>query len=76
MLEVERLIDRLSEFPGPGMVAKTQIEEDWKLGWDGIVKEPEGAETDADSKTPCYSRNQRVRLSLVQPRSACLNLHR
>jgi len=40
VLEVERLIDRLSEFPGSGTVAKTQIEEDWKLGWDGIVKEP------------------------------------
>ena len=41
VLEVERLIGRLSEFSGPAaMKTKERIEEDWKLGWDGIVKGP------------------------------------
>lgn len=41
VMEVERLIDRLSEFSGPAAVeTRERIEEDWKLGWDGIVKEP------------------------------------
>jgi len=44
VLEVGRLIDRLSEFSGPAvMKAKERIKEDWKLGWDGIVKGPAGA---------------------------------
>ena len=39
--EVERLIGRLSEFPGPAATkTKERIKEDWKLGWDGIVKKP------------------------------------
>lgn len=39
VLEVERLIGRLSEFPVPTAVeTKVRIEEDWKLGWYGIVK--------------------------------------
>ena len=41
VLEVEKLIDRLSEFSGPAVIeTKERIEDDWKLGWDGIVKEP------------------------------------
>ena len=41
VLEVERLIGRLSEFSGPAAVkTKERIEEDWKLGRDGIVKGP------------------------------------
>ena len=41
VLELERLIGRLSEFPGPAaMKTKERIKEDWKLGWDGIAKEP------------------------------------
>ena len=41
VLEVERLIGRLSEFSGPAaMKTKERIKEDWKLGWDGIVKGP------------------------------------
>ena len=41
VLEVGRLIDRLSEFPGPAAVeTKERIRKDWKLGWDGIVKKP------------------------------------
>ena len=41
VLEVGRLIDRLSEFPGnPATKTKERIKEDWELGWDGIVKEP------------------------------------
>ena len=41
VLEVERLIGRLPEFSGPAaMKTKERIEEDWKLGWDGIVKGP------------------------------------
>ena len=42
VLEVEKLIsDRLSEFPGTAAIrTKERIKEDWKLGWDGIVKEP------------------------------------
>ena len=41
MLEVERLIGWLSEFSGPAvMKTKERIKEDWKLRWDGIVKEP------------------------------------
>ena len=41
VLEVGRLIDRLSEFPGPVAIkTKERIKEDWKLGWDGIVREP------------------------------------
>ena len=41
VLEVESLIDRLSEFPVPtAVVTKKRIEKDWKLGWDGIIKEP------------------------------------
>ena len=41
VLEVGRLIDRLSEFPGPAAVEiKERITEDWKLGWDGIIKKP------------------------------------
>jgi len=41
VLEVERLIDGLSGFPGsPAIKTKEQIKDDWKLGWDGIVKEP------------------------------------
>ena len=41
VLEVERLIDRLSEFPGTAAIkTKERIEEDWRLGWCGIVKEP------------------------------------
>lgn len=44
VLEVGRLIDRLSEFPGPAaMKTKEMIKEDWKLGWDGIVKGRAGA---------------------------------
>ena len=44
VLEVGRLIDRLSEFSGPAaMKTKERIKEDWKLGWDGIVKGPAGA---------------------------------
>ena len=41
VLEVGKLIDRLSEFSGKA-AAKTKegIEGDWKLGWDGIVREP------------------------------------
>jgi len=40
VLEVERLIDQLLEFPGTaGIRTKERIKEDWKLGWDGIVKE-------------------------------------
>ncbi|KAF9647525.1 hypothetical protein BDM02DRAFT_3187952 [Thelephora ganbajun] len=40
VLEVERLIDRLSEFPGSAAIkTKERIKEDWKLGWDSIVKE-------------------------------------
>ena len=39
--EVRRLIDRLSEFPVVAAVeTKKRIKEDWKLGWDGIIKEP------------------------------------
>ena len=35
------MIDRLSEFPGPASVeTKERIREDWKLGWDGIIKKP------------------------------------
>jgi hypothetical protein len=41
VLEVEKLIGRLSEFPGNAATrTKERIEKDWKLGWDGIVKEP------------------------------------
>ena len=41
VLEVGRLIDQLSEFSGTAsMKTKERIKEDWKLGWDGIVKEP------------------------------------
>jgi len=41
VLEVGRLIDRLSEFPGPAAIrTKEVIKDDWKLGWDGIIKEP------------------------------------
>ena len=41
VLEVGRLIDRLSEFPGKAATkTKEGIKEDWRLGWDGIVKEP------------------------------------
>jgi len=41
VLEVGRLIDRLSEFPGPAAIkTKERIQDDWKLGRDGIVKEP------------------------------------
>ena len=44
VLEVEGLIGRLSEFSGPAaMRMNERIEEDWKLGWDGIVKGPVGA---------------------------------
>ena len=41
VLEVGGLIGRLSEFPG-NAVTKTKegIEDDWKLGWDGIIREP------------------------------------
>jgi hypothetical protein len=40
VLEVGRLIDRLSEFSGSAAIkTKEQIEEDWKLGWSGIVKQ-------------------------------------
>ena len=40
VLEVGRLIDQLSEFSGTAsMKTKERIKEDWKLGWDGIVKE-------------------------------------
>jgi hypothetical protein len=41
VLKVGKLIGRLSEFPGKA-ATKTEegIKEDWKLGWDGIVKEP------------------------------------
>lgn len=40
VLEVERLIGRLSEFPGNASTkTKDRIKEDWQLGWDGIVKE-------------------------------------
>lgn len=39
--EVERLIHRLSEIPGLAAAeAKARIEQDWKLGWSGIVKGP------------------------------------
>lgn len=41
VLEVEKLIGRLSEFPGNAATKMGErIKEDWKLGWDGIVKEP------------------------------------
>lgn len=41
VLEVEKLLDRLSEFPGTASTkTKERIMEDWKLGWHGIVKEP------------------------------------
>ena len=41
VLEVEKLIDWLSEFTGTVAVkTKERIGADWKLGWDGIVKEP------------------------------------
>ena len=41
VLEVEKLIDRVSEFPGNAATkVKERIKEDWKLGWDGIVKQP------------------------------------
>ena len=41
VLEVEKLIGWLSKFPGPAAIeTKERIKEDWKLGWDGIVKEP------------------------------------
>jgi hypothetical protein len=41
VLEVEKLIGRLSEFSGNAAVkTKEGIKDDWKLGWDGIVKEP------------------------------------
>ena len=41
VLEVEKLLDRLSEFPGTASTkTKERIAEDWKLGWHGIVKEP------------------------------------
>ena len=40
VLEAGRLIDWVSEFPGKAATkTKEQIKEDWKLGWDGIVKE-------------------------------------
>ena len=40
VLEAGRLIDRVSEFSGKAATnAEEQIKEDWKLGWDGIVKE-------------------------------------
>lgn len=40
VLEVGKLIDRVSEFPGKAATkTKEGIKEDWKLGWDGIVKE-------------------------------------
>lgn len=43
VLEVGRLIDRFSEFSGPEAIKmKERIQEDWKLGWDGIVKGPVG----------------------------------
>jgi hypothetical protein len=65
VLELERLIDRLSEFRGPGTVVELQeqIKEDWKLGWDGIVKEPTRARTaqrptlTLDKDLLCPSRN-------------------
>ena len=41
VLEVEKLINRLSKFPGPAAIeTKERIKEDWRLGRDGIVKEP------------------------------------
>ena len=41
VLEVGKLIGCLSEFPGTASIkTKERIKEDWKLGWDGIVKEP------------------------------------
>ena len=41
VLDVGKLIDRLSEFPGnAATITKEGIEDDWKLGWDGIVREP------------------------------------
>ena len=44
VLEVEGLIGRLSEFSGPAATrVNEQIEEDWKIGWDGIVKGTVGA---------------------------------
>ena len=40
VLEVRKLIGRLSEFTGNAAVkTKDGIKDDWKLGWDGIVKE-------------------------------------
>lgn len=41
VLEVEKLIELLSEFTGAAATkTKERIVADWKLGWDGIVKEP------------------------------------
>ena len=45
VLEVRSLIGRLSEFSVPAAVeTKERIKDDWKLGWDGIVKGPTGAQ--------------------------------
>ena len=45
VLEVGRLIRRLSEFPIPEVgETKELIKEDWKLGWYGIVKKPFGVQ--------------------------------
>ena len=41
VLEVGRLVNRLSEFPIPAAEETNElIKEDWKLGWDGIVRGP------------------------------------
>jgi len=41
VMRVGRLIDRLEEFSRAAATkTKEGIKEDWKLGWDGIVKEP------------------------------------
>jgi len=51
VLEVERLVGRLSEFPGPVEIkVKERIKDDWKLGWDGIIKEPVKDSEDAEAE--------------------------
>jgi hypothetical protein len=41
VLGVGKLIGRVSDFSGSAAIkTKEGIEEDWKLGWAGIVKEP------------------------------------
>ena len=62
MLEVGELIEWLSEFPG-NAAAKTKedIEEDWRLGWDGIVSDAvstrkgQGPEVILDEENLLYS---------------------